>query len=165
MKGLPVSLEDRKQVLRLFSYGLHIVGVRQDDQVNGFTVNWLTQVSFEPLLIAVSIENDAWSWSILEATQQFTINVLATGQRELAGRLGKSRRKVADKFEGIAWQPAPKTQCPVLHEDALAYLECKIVATHPAGDSKLLIAKVIATQALRDGTPLTMKEAGFRHAG
>ncbi|MEM7028800.1 MAG: flavin reductase family protein [Chloroflexota bacterium] len=160
-----MSLEERKQVLRLFTYGLHIIGVRQGDQVNGFTVNWLTQVSFDPLLVAVSVENEAWSWPILKATRQFTINVLATGQRELAGRLGKSRRKINDKFESIAWQPSPMTQCPVLYQDALAYVECQIQAIHPAGDSHVIIAEVIATKQLKDGIPLTMKEAGFRHAG
>lgn len=160
-----MSLESRKQVLRQFSYGLHVLGVRHEEQVNGFTINWISQVSFDPLLIAVSIENEAWSWPILEATRQFTINILTSGQRELAGKLGRSRRKAPDKFADIVWQPAPKTQCPILHEDALSYLECKISAIHPAGDSKLVIAEVIATQSLRDGLPLTMNEAGFRHAG
>lgn len=160
-----MSLEDRKQVLRLFTYGLHIVGVRQDEEANAFTVNWITQVSFDPPMIALSVEREAWSWPILDATRVFTVNVLAAGQRELAGLLGRSRHKLGNKLASIAWQPAPQTGCPVLHEDALAYLECQIDDIHPAGDSWLVIADVVATKHLREGEPLTMREAGFRHAG
>ena len=48
----------KKQALRKFTYGLYIVMCVDGGEVNGFTANWLTQVSFEPPLLAVSIEND-----------------------------------------------------------------------------------------------------------
>ena len=161
----PLDTNTRKQVLRLFTYGLYAVGVRRDDETNAFTANWLTQISFDPPLVALSVEREAWSWPLMEQTGLFTINVLAAGQRELAGRLGRSRHKVGDKLAGIPWQPAPVTGCPVLHEDALAYVECRLQDYHPAGDSWLVVAAVVNLQALRDGEPLTMKAAGFRHAG
>ncbi|GER85945.1 hypothetical protein KDW_01070 [Dictyobacter vulcani] len=49
----------KKQALRTFTYGLYVVMSKEDEVVNAFTANWLTQVSFEPALVAVSIENDA----------------------------------------------------------------------------------------------------------
>jgi len=160
-----MNTTERKQTLRLFSYGLYAIGVCQGDQANAFTANWLTQISFDPLLIALSVERKAWSWPLLSESGRFTVNVLASGQRELAGRLGKSRHKVGDKLAGLAWQPGPVTGCPVLHEDALAYLECQLIDVHPGGDSWLVVAEVVAVKLLRAGEPLTMKEAGFRHAG
>ena len=48
----------KKQALRTFSYGLYAVSCANEGEVNAFTVNWLTQVSFEPPLVAVSVEND-----------------------------------------------------------------------------------------------------------
>ena len=160
-----MEINDRKHVLRLFTYGLYAIGVRREDEANAFTANWLTQVSFDPLLLALSVGREAWSWPLLEETGVFTINVLASGQRELAGQLGRSRHKVGDKLAALAWQPAPMTGCPVLHQDALAYAECWAVDIHPAGDSWLVVAEVINVVPLRPGEPLTMKEAGFRHAG
>ena len=160
-----MDINERKKVLRLFTYGLYAIGVRRGDEANAFTANWLTQISFEPLLLALSVEKEAWSWPILAETRVFSINVLATGQRELAGLLGKSRRKVGDKLAKLSWQPAPLTGCPVLQQDALAFAECHITDIHPGGDSWLVVAEVINVQSLRDGEPLTMKEAGFRHAG
>jgi len=160
-----MDTNERKQVLRLFTYGLYAVGVRRGEDVNAFTANWLTQISFDPPLIALSVEREAWSWPLMEASQTFTINVLATGQRELAGHLGKSRHRAGDKLAALAWQPGPLTGCPVLHEDALAFVECRIQAIHPGGDSWLVVAEVVNLKRLRPGEPLTMSEAGFRHAG
>ena len=55
----------KKQVLRLFTYGLYVVMSVDRDEVNAFTANWLTQVSFDPPLVAVSIENKAKSLTMI----------------------------------------------------------------------------------------------------
>ena len=47
----------KKQVLRTFTYGLYAVSCADEGEVNIFTANWLTQVSFDPPLLAVSVEN------------------------------------------------------------------------------------------------------------
>jgi flavin reductase (DIM6/NTAB) family NADH-FMN oxidoreductase RutF len=160
----------RRPALRLLTYGLHAVTVRETDAdgadvANAFTANWLTQVSFDPPLVALSVEREAWSWPVIERRGAFAINVLASGQREVAGALGKSRHKVGDKLAGIPWRPGPATGCPVLFDHALACIECRVVDVHPAGDSWLVVADVVGAEVLRDGEPLTMREAGFRHAG
>ncbi len=153
----------KKQVLRLFTYGLYIVMVSDKDQVNGFTANWLTQVSFEPPLLAVSVENDAKSLSMIQNSGIFTVNVLRSGQRELAGTLGRSALKVPDKLSGV---PYAKTEAgyPIL-QDALGWVACEVRQSVPAGDSTLVIAEVVDVGIQTEGQPLTMAEAGFRHAG
>ena len=159
----------RRQALRLFTYGLHAIGVRRidadGDVANAFLANWLTQVSFDPPLVALSVERDAWSWPVIKTTSAFTVNVLATGQRELAGHLGKSRHKVGDKLATVPWRPAPTSGCPVLHAHALAFIECRVQTIHPAGDSVLVIAEVVHTEVLREGEPLTQKDLGWSYGG
>ena len=54
--------------------------------------------------------------------------------------------------------------CPILRE-ALAWVACEVRHTAPAGDLTLIIAEVVDAGMLGEGTPLTMAEAGFRHAG
>ena len=56
----------RRTVLRLFTYGLYVVGVSDGDDANVFTANWLTQVSFDPPLLALSVENGCRSHGIIE---------------------------------------------------------------------------------------------------
>jgi flavin reductase (DIM6/NTAB) family NADH-FMN oxidoreductase RutF len=153
----------KRAALRLFTYGLYVVTVQDRDDANGFTANWLTQVSFDPPMVAVSVENASHSIELIRSTRTFTVNVLPSGGRELAGLLGKRWAHVPDKLAQVATRPGPNG-CAIL-SDALAYLECELESSVPAGDSTLFSARIVGAGILREGAPLTMAEAGFRHAG
>lgn len=155
----------KKQALRTFTYGLYIVMSKEGNDVNAFTANWLTQVSFEPSLLALSIENDAKSLSMIQQSGAFTINVLSSepSGRDLAGKLGKSYQKHPDKLSGVNYTLEQNTY-PIL-QGALSWVACEVLNSVPAGDSTLIIAEVIDAGLLTEGEPLTMKAAGFRHAG
>jgi len=160
----------KKQVLRTFTYGLYAISCADEGEVNAFTANWLSQVSFEPPLIAVSIENDTKSLPMIQRARAFVINVLRTdGQdddkpnRKLAAQLGKSALKYPDKLENIAYTSGPDG-APILR-DALAWVACQVRHTVEAGDSTLVVGEVVDLGMLGEGQPLTMNEAGFRHAG
>jgi flavin reductase (DIM6/NTAB) family NADH-FMN oxidoreductase RutF len=161
----------KKTVLRLFTYGLYVVTCRHGEQRNAFTANWLTQVSFEPPLLALSVENDSVSLPLIRAAGAFTVCVLKSGQRELAGTLGRSLLRAPAKLDGIDWIEPPVTAeagaahtAPVLAE-SLGWVTCTVESTTPAGDSTLLIGRVVSAGVLGEGEPLTMREAGFRHSG
>jgi flavin reductase (DIM6/NTAB) family NADH-FMN oxidoreductase RutF len=96
-------------------------------------------------------------------SRKFTVNVLRSGDRELAGKLGKSALQHPDKLANITFHPGPNG-CPIL-EDALAWVACEVIHTAEAGDSTLIIAEVVDVGIQGEGQPLTMVEAGFRHAG
>lgn len=154
----------KKQALRLITYGLYAVTCIQGDDVNAFTANWLTQVSFEPPLLALSIENDARSLPMIQNTGKFAVNVLRTGeeQKKLAGALGKSAHRHPEKMRGIAYKVQ---EGYIVLEDGLGWVGCEVRQSVPAGDSTLVIAEVVAAGIVAEGQPLTMHEAGFRHAG
>ncbi|HZU70806.1 MAG TPA: flavin reductase family protein [Ktedonobacteraceae bacterium] len=153
----------KKQVLRTFTYGLYAVSCANEGEVNIFTANWLTQVSFDPPLIAVSVENDSKSLGMILRSRVFTINVYRAGERELAGKLGKSAIQHPDKLNGVEFTLGANG-CPILH-DALAWVACEVRHTAPAGDSTLIVAEVVDVGMQGEGSALTMSEAGFRHAG
>lgn len=153
----------KKKVLRTFTYGLYAVSCASQGEVNVFTANWLTQVSFEPPLIAVSVENTSKSLPMILRSRVFTVNVLPSGSRELAGKLGKSALQHPEKLSGIEYDLGANG-CPILHE-ALAWVACEVRNTAPAGDSTLIVAEVVDVGMLGEGQALTMAEAGFRHAG
>lgn len=159
----PLDPVARKAVLRLFTYGLYGVTVCDGGAVHAFTANWLTQVSFDPPLVALSVENDSRSIGMMRASGVFAVNVFDSGSRELAGRLGRRSRNVPDKLAGVPCKPGV-TGCPVLL-DALGVVECRVVGSLPAGDSTLFVGEVIHAEVLREGRPLTMEDAGFRHSG
>jgi len=135
----------------------------EGDEVNGFTANWLTQISFEPPLLALSIENSAKSLPMILNSQHFTVNVLRTGQRQLAGTLGKSGYKHPEKLSGIDY--TLNEQGYSILSAALSWVACEVRQTAPAGDSTLVIAEIVDAGIIAEGSPLTMVEAGFKHAG
>ena len=158
-----MDVNTKRKVLRTFTYGLYAVSCADDGEVNAFTANWLSQASFDPPLLMVSVENETKSLPMILHSGIFTVNVLRSGARELAGKLGKSALRVPDKLAGIGYEIGANG-CPILH-DALAWVACEVHHTAPAGDSTLIIAEVVDTGMLAEGQALTMAEAGFRHAG
>jgi flavin reductase (DIM6/NTAB) family NADH-FMN oxidoreductase RutF len=153
----------KKQVLRTFTYGLYAVSCADGGEVNIFTANWLTQASFDPPLIAISVENRSKSLPMILRSRVFTINVFRSGEREQAGKLGKSALQHPEKLANTAFHLG-SNGCPIL-DNALAWVACTIRHTAEAGDSTLIVAEVVDVGMLGEGQPLTMAEAGFRHAG
>ena len=160
---LGADVTERRACLRLLTYGLYAVTVRHGGEHGGFTANWLTQVSFDPPLLALSVENDSHSITFIQDSGVFTVNVLPHGALETAGTLGRRWAKVPDKLDRVGWDAGPNG-CAVLHE-ALGYLECAVDAALPAGDSTLFVARITGARRLREGPPLTMADTPFKHAG
>ncbi|HLE30223.1 MAG TPA: flavin reductase family protein [Anaerolineales bacterium] len=154
----------KKTVLRMFTYGLYAVTARHGDEASAMTANWVTQSSFEPPLIALAVEADSHTRKVIEASGMFAVNIYETGQRELAGQLGKTWAKHHEKFDGVATRPGPATGSPLL-DAALGWVECKVVGSVPSGDHVLFVAEVVEVGLNREGAPLTLKEAGFKYAG
>jgi flavin reductase (DIM6/NTAB) family NADH-FMN oxidoreductase RutF len=143
-------------LLRQLTHGVYVVGVRDDSRVNAFTASWVMQVSFNPLLVGLSINPQHSSWAILERGRVFSINVLKDNQLDLAIHFGLPGDA---KLESITWRPGDATQTPIL-DTALAYCEC-IVENHiEAGDHRLVTARVVNGAVLdNSAAPLLYQSA------
>jgi flavin reductase (DIM6/NTAB) family NADH-FMN oxidoreductase RutF len=159
-----MNQDAKKKVLRSFVYGLYALGVREGTGAHAMTVNWVTQVSFEPPMLAVAIENESRSLPLVRREGAFALSIFPTGARQLAGKLGRSSANVPNKLDGIAHHPAPVTGAPVLDE-ATGWLECRVVSEHPAGDHVVVLAEVVEAGVQREARTLTLEETGFRYAG
>jgi flavin reductase (DIM6/NTAB) family NADH-FMN oxidoreductase RutF len=148
----------------MFTYGLYAVTAQHGDEMSAMTVNWIVQSSFEPPMLTLAVEADSHSRQVIQASGAFAVNLYETGQRELAGQLGKTWAKHPEKFDGVRWRPGPVTASPLL-EPALGWVECRIVGSLPSGDHVLFVAEVVDVGLNREGMPLTLKEAGFKYAG
>src|ERR671937_186712 len=131
-----MNQDAKKRVLRSFPYGLYALGVRRGDGAHAMTLNWVTQISFEPPMVAVAVENESQTLPLLRAAKAFALSVYPTGARQLAGKLGRSSANVPDKLDGVAHHPAPATGAPVL-DDATGWLDCRVGSELPCGDHVL----------------------------
>lgn len=161
--SLPDDARARRAALRLLTYGLYAVTVRHGAERNAFTANWLTQVSFAPPLLALSVENESRSIEILRLSGGFTVNVLPQGAVGTAGALGRRSVTDPDKLARVDWDEGPAGRA-VLRE-ALAAIDCAVETSLPAGDSTLFVARIEGALLLREGEPLRMSDTPFRHAG
>jgi len=155
----------KKTVLRQFNYGLYAVAAAHDGDRGIFTANWLSQVSFDPPLVMVSVELDSSTLPLIRAGGRFVVSPLAAGQTELAGNLGRPKRRAGDKFATLNLEVVETDTGDPALAGALGYVVCRLISETPAGDSVVLIGEVIEARVLGEGEPLTMRAAGFRHAG
>jgi flavin reductase (DIM6/NTAB) family NADH-FMN oxidoreductase RutF len=131
-------------LLRQLTHGVYVIGVRDDSRVNAFTASWVMQVSFNPLLVGLSINPQHRSWSILEKGRVFSINVLKQNQLDLAIHFGLPGQ---EKLESIAWQAGKVTQVPIF-DNALAYCECMVENHIEAGDHRIVTGRVVNGELL-----------------
>lgn len=147
------------ELCRRLTNGLYVVGVAHGERRNAFTAAWLTQVSFDPLLVALSVNPSHASFPILVAAAAFVVNILSHGQVELARHFGTRSGRAADKLAGRRWQAA-HGGAPVLL-DALGYLECRLAGRFPAGDHELVLGEVVGGRLSAPAAlPMTYAETG-----
>jgi flavin reductase (DIM6/NTAB) family NADH-FMN oxidoreductase RutF len=81
--------------------GVYVVGVAHRDVSNAFTAAWVMQVSYNPLLLALSINPTHSSYLLLKEGRSFSVNVLKKDQFDLADLFGRS--DLADKLALTKW--------------------------------------------------------------
>jgi flavin reductase (DIM6/NTAB) family NADH-FMN oxidoreductase RutF len=155
----------RKTLLRSFTYGLFWASAEHDGERGIFTANWVSQASFDPPLIMLSVEKESSTLSIIRASGKFVIGPFRSDQRELAGDLGRPKARVGDKIAAYELDTVPMELGGFSLVDSLGALGCAVRAEIDAGDSVVFLAEVVEARVLGEGSPLTMSAAGFRHFG
>ena len=152
MSGFVAALFQR------LTQGVYVVGVAHGEARNAFTAAWVMQVSFDPLLLALSINPHHSSYGLLKEGRAFSVNVLKKGQLELAAHYGQPAS--ADKKFTLTEWTTDRSGLPLLRE-ALAWFECQVVGEHPAGDHALVLGRVINGKLLdSQAEPMSYRETG-----
>jgi flavin reductase (DIM6/NTAB) family NADH-FMN oxidoreductase RutF len=152
-------MSDIAALFHRLTFGVYVIGVADGERRDAFTAAWVMQASFDPLLLALSINPGNASHPILHAGRSFTVNVLRRGQLALARRFGTRSGRDEDKLAGLAWHPG-RRGAPILDE-ALAYFECELQSSLDAGDHELVLGRVTDGQILApDAEPMTYGETG-----
>ena len=137
--------------------GVYVVGVAHGEARNAFTAAFVMQASYDPLLLALSINPHHSSYGLLQQGGAFSVNVLTKGQLELAARFGAPAG--FGKLASTEWTPG-STGVPLLHQ-CLAWFECQVIGEHPAGDHVLVLGKVIDGRGIDlSAEPLLYRDTG-----
>lgn len=137
--------------------GVYVVGVAHGEVRNAFTAAFVMQASYNPLLLALSINPNHSSYGLLKQSGAYSVNVLKKGQLELAAHFGGPAG--TGKLASVEWTPG-RTGVPLLHQ-ALAWFECQVADEHPAGDHVIVLGKVIDGRLLDSkADPMIYRETG-----
>jgi flavin reductase (DIM6/NTAB) family NADH-FMN oxidoreductase RutF len=154
----------KKTILRKIPHGIYICGVKDGEEVNGFTVSWVMQASFEPPLVVNCVRRDSGSHEMIKNSGVFALSVLEDGQKDLAAQFFKPKRRVGNKFEEVEFYAGEETGCPII-KDSLGYVECRLVGSVEKGDHTVYVGEVIGAGIHREGNPLFLESTGWQYGG
>jgi flavin reductase (DIM6/NTAB) family NADH-FMN oxidoreductase RutF len=157
-----------KKALRMMPYGFYAITSRSGDDVNAMVANWLTQVSFEPRLLALGLQKTCTTHGLVEKGGVFAVNIFRKEDAGAVKPFTKGRAKNPDKMVAASYELAPETGCPVL-EGSSAYLECKVAKIVDAGgDHDIVVGEVVGAGVSAPGEAgemLTLPDLGWSYAG
>lgn len=158
-----MDTQNRKKALRMISYGMYIVTAKSEEEFAGSTVTWLSQASMTPPLVMMALEDESHTFKAVETSGAFVVNMLGTGQKDIAQRFFKHPHVENEKMHGIPFKSGV-TGAPVLL-DLPAYVECKVTDIVKRGDHFVVVGEVIEAGVNNDLAPLALKDTGWSYGG
>ena len=145
-----------REALGRFATGVSFVTAAPDGEPAGLIVNSLASVSLEPPLVSFCPARSSLTWSRMRRARRFAVNVLGRQHEPFAIRATPAG---ANRFAGLDWALG-RGGAPLL-TDALASLECEIVAEHPAGDHWIVVGRVDDLHISASKDPLVFFAGAF----
>lgn len=137
-----LSPEVVNQVTWKIPNALALVGARSGDTWNGMTTSWITQLSMEPVLVGIGVDNKSVTHRLISESGVFTVNLWSPEDTRVFVKFSKPARK-----EGMTLNDRPiregVTGAPVF-EDAIAWFECEVRQSLDLGTHTLFIGEIVA---------------------
>ncbi len=157
----------RRRVLWKMPYGLYVVGSRAGSNHNLMTLNWATQVSFEPKLLGISVEKIAFTHELIAAGGVFSLNLLSQEDRAAVRKFVKPVEVDAEArtLNGYAYHDG-RTGAPIL-DIAAAWVECEVRNPVDCGGHTFFIGEVVDAgfQADEETPVLRMEDTRMSYGG
>ena len=157
----------RRRLLWTMPYGLYVVGSRHGHRRNAMTLNFATQVSFEPKLLGIGVEKTALTHELIEGGGSFTLNTVSREDRAIVRKFTKPVEvdEAASTLNGFPFHDGP-TGAPVL-DQATAWIACEVRQPVDCGGHTFFIGEVVACafQQAEDTPVLRMEDTRMSYGG
>jgi flavin reductase (DIM6/NTAB) family NADH-FMN oxidoreductase RutF len=159
----------RRRVLWKMPSGLYIVGsTDKGDRRNGMTLNWATQLSFDPKWLGVGVEHGAFTHELITAGGVFALCIIDREDRAIVRKFTKpvDVDLAAHTLNEFANFDRPATGAPVLAQ-SVAYVECEVRQTVEIGNHSLFLGEVVNAAFLKDEATdvLRMEDTRMNYGG
>lgn len=146
---------------------LALVGSRAGDEWNAMTTSWITQVSMEPVLVAVGVDNEAVTHRLISDGGSFTVNLWSAEDTKVFVKFSKPATLTTDgtthSLNGREVGAAP-SGAPVF-VDALAWLDCTVRQSLDVGTHTLFLGEVTAAELNAEGRAAAMSDTRMKYGG
>jgi flavin reductase (DIM6/NTAB) family NADH-FMN oxidoreductase RutF len=138
-------------VLGRMVHGIYVLTASYQNEVNGMIASWVSQISYEPPMVAVAVHPNRYSHRLIEKAGAFALHTISRDQKELL-KLFKGPDP-AGKFASLRWSKG-RTGSPML-SDCLTWVECKVVTALTPGNHTLFLGEVVDGRLISDGIPMS----------
>lgn len=136
-----MDADTKKTALRMIPYGLYVLTAEADGDIGAATVNWVTQTSFEPPLVAVGVKADSHVYAVLKKSGHFALCMLGKDHVGMAFTFFKPAEVQAHKISGEPYHTG-LSGAPIL-DHAIAAVEFKVAEIVEKGDHHTVIGEAV----------------------
>ena len=157
----------RRRALWTLPSGLYLVGSRAGERANLMTLNWATQVAFDPKLLGIAVEKPALTHALIAEGGAYSLNTIDREDRAIVRKFTKpvDIDEAAGTANGFAFH-AGVSGVPVL-DAAPAWFECEVRQAVDLGEHTLFIGEIVACgfQKAEDTPVLRMEDTRMNYGG
>jgi flavin reductase (DIM6/NTAB) family NADH-FMN oxidoreductase RutF len=140
---------DPKALYKL-SYGMFVVSSKKGAKFNGQICNTVFQITSEPPTVGASINKNNLTHEFIDESKVFAVSILGQSTPlPFIGRFGFHSGRDTNKFEGINYKMG-KTGCPCVQDNAVAFIEARVVRQMDAGTHTIFIGEIVDAAVLNE---------------
>jgi len=148
---------------------LALIGSASGDEWNGMTASWVTQVSMEPVLIGVGVDNKAVTHRLITDGGSFTVNLWPSEDTRIFVKFSKPATREDGTLNGRSVRPGV-TGAPIF-EESLAWMDCEVRHSIDLGTHTFFVGEIVDAGVNDDErqaasiSDTRMKYGGVRRGG
>lgn len=120
---------------------LALVGSASGDEWNAMTTSWITQLSMEPVLIGIGVDNKAVTHRLISEGASFTVNLWSAEDTRPFVKFSKPAVRDGNSLNGRDVFLS-KTGAPLFNE-AIAWMDCEVREQLDLGTHTLFIGELV----------------------
>jgi flavin reductase (DIM6/NTAB) family NADH-FMN oxidoreductase RutF len=140
MPQAAVPRDHFREIMQTFPSAVAVITALDESGLpRGLTCSAFCSLTMDPPAMLICVNRHNGSLKAIRRSGGFVANLLRAGRHRIARTFASP---VPDKYSDVDWRPSPKSNLPWFPDDALAFVECKLIADVAAGTHAILIGLV-----------------------
>jgi flavin reductase (DIM6/NTAB) family NADH-FMN oxidoreductase RutF len=143
---------------------LALIGSASGDEWNAMTASWVTQLSMEPVLVGVGVDNTAVTRRLIEEGGSFSVNLWSAEDTRVFVKFSKPAERVGETLNGRSVHQGI-TGAPIFDE-AIAWMDCGVRDSIDLGTHTLFVGEVVDAGINDDESkPAAISDTRMKYGG